>query len=144
MALMLMLENAILIQFSLNLRIVAVSNRATTLNMLSISINLPRLIAFCFAVVSAITLFWFLKSTMIGKAIRATSMQRNGASIVGINTKRINYITFGLGASIAGIAGTLLTPVVYTSPYVGETFILKALDRKSTRLNSSHVAISYA
>lgn len=126
MGLMLVIENAILIAFSPDFRSVEVPGLATTLNMLSISINLPRLIAFCFAVVSAITLFWFLKSTMIGKAIRATSMQRNGASIVGINTKRINYITFGLGASIAGIAGTLLTPVVYTSPYVGETFILKA------------------
>src|SRR5690606_2299662 len=87
--------------------------------------NTPKFIAFIFAIILSFALFMFLKHTMLGKAIRATSMNRSGAALSGINTNRINYIAFGLGAALAGIAGTLITPFFYTSPTVGATFILK-------------------
>ncbi|WP_209124266.1 branched-chain amino acid ABC transporter permease [Alkalihalobacillus sp. BA299] len=126
LGIMLIIENLALVLWSPDLRSIKVEELTQTLNIGSIGINIPKFIAFVFAIVLAIGLFWFLKHSMIGKAIRATSVDRQGASLVGIATAKINYITFGLGAALAAVAGSLITPFFYTSPTVGATFILKA------------------
>lgn len=125
LGIMLIIENLALLFWSPDFRSVDLEGLQSTINIGEIGVNTPKLIAFVFAITLALALFWFLKYTMIGKAIRATSMNRQGAALSGINTNRINYIAFGLGAALAGIAGSLITPFFYTSPTVGATFILK-------------------
>lgn len=125
LGIMLVIENLALLFWSPDFRSVNLEGMQRTINLGGIGINTPKLIAFAFAISLALALFWFLKHTMIGKAIRATSMNRAGAALSGINTTRINYIAFGMGAALAGIAGSLITPFFYTSPTVGATFILK-------------------
>ncbi|AOV07419.1 branched-chain amino acid ABC transporter permease [Sporosarcina ureilytica] len=126
LGIMLFVENFALVLFKPDFRSVNVDGMPTTLSLLSININTGKLIAFVFAIVLTIVLFWFLKHTFLGKAIRATSINRQGAALLGVNTNRINYIAFGLGAGLAAIAGSLITPFFYTSPDVGSAFILKA------------------
>ena len=125
LGIMLFIENLALVLWSPDFRSVKVEGMVQTVNIGEIGINTPKLIAFSFAIVLALLLFWFLKNTFIGKAIRATAIDRQGASIVGINTGKVNYIAFGIGAALAGIAGSLITPFFFTSPTVGATFILK-------------------
>jgi branched-chain amino acid transport system permease protein len=62
----------------------------------------------------------------MGKAIRASSEEREGASAVGISVKRIHLISFGIGTACVGAAGTLMTPFFYLSPHVGHLFLLTA------------------
>ena len=125
LGIMLFIENLALILWSPDFRSIEIENMTQTITIGSIGINTPKLIAFSFAIALSLLLFWFLKNTFIGKAIRATSINRQGASLVGINTGKINYIAFGIGAALAGIAGSLITPFFYTSPTAGATFILK-------------------
>lgn len=125
LGIMLFLENLALALWSPDFRNVKVTGMIETLHAGQININSPKLIAFLAAVGLSILLFWFLKNTMVGKAIRATSMERQGASLVGISTSKINIIAFGLGSALAAVAGSLITPFFYTSPTVGDTFILK-------------------
>lgn len=125
LGIMLVIENLALVLWSPDFRSVKLEGFQQTLNIGSIGVNMPKLIAFLSAIILSIALFWFLKHTMLGKAIRATSTNRQGASLTGINTNRINYIAFGIGSALAAIAGSLLTPFFYTSPTVGATFILK-------------------
>src|SRR5512136_2779577 len=68
-----------------------------------------------------------MKKTDLGKAIRATSQNRKGAQIVGINVERMYMIKFGIGAGIAGAAGTLwvVSGQVF-SPYIGSIPAIKA------------------
>ncbi|MDN4491986.1 branched-chain amino acid ABC transporter permease [Ureibacillus aquaedulcis] len=121
----LFIENLALVIFKPDFRSVTVDSLPASLSFFNLNIHTTKLIAFLFAIVLAIGLFYFLKKTFIGKAIRATSINSQGASLVGVNITKINYIAFGLGAALAGVAGSLITPFFYTSPTVGASFILK-------------------
>ena len=122
----LFIENMALVVFKPDFRSVNLESIPTTISFFHLNIHTTKLIAFGFTIVLTICLYYFLKKTYIGKAIRATSMNTGGASLVGVNIKRINYIAFGLGAALAGVAGALITPFFYTSPTVGSSFILMA------------------
>jgi branched-chain amino acid transport system permease protein len=57
-----------------------------------------------------LTLLWvFLSRTRTGSAIRATMQNRTAAQIVGVNVRRVSMISFGIGISIAGASGALLS-----------------------------------
>lgn len=53
-------------------------------------------------------LWWLVNKTRVGKAMRATSFNKNAAELMGINTDRIISFTFFIGASLAGAAGVLV------------------------------------
>ena len=55
-------------------------------------------------------LLWaFLYLTRPGYAIRATMQNRGAAQVVGVNVARISTIAFGIGAALAGAAGSLMS-----------------------------------
>jgi branched-chain amino acid transport system permease protein len=57
-----------------------------------------------------LVLLWlFLSRTKTGSAIRATMQNRTAAQIVGVNVRRVSMISFGIGISIAGASGALLS-----------------------------------
>jgi branched-chain amino acid transport system permease protein len=56
-----------------------------------------------------ILLWVILRFTKTGTAIRATMQNRAAAQIVGVNVRRISALSFGLGMSLAGAAGSLLS-----------------------------------
>src|SRR5512136_3172420 len=68
-----------------------------------------------------------MKKTDLGKAIRATSQNRKGAMIVGINVERMDMISFGIGSGLAAAAGTLwvVSGQVF-NPYIGSIPAIKA------------------
>jgi len=84
-----------------------------------IAISSSRLIALGISIVLTVMLFYFLNRTYIGKALRATAQNKEAARIVGINIYRMYLLAFGLGASLAGIAGSLLSMFFYVFPAVG-------------------------
>jgi branched-chain amino acid transport system permease protein len=94
--------------------------------MAGLVINIPRLIAFLASVVLAVLLYLFLMRTRTGKAIRACSQSRQAAQLMGINVKRIYMLTFGIGAALTGVAGTLITPNFPMTPNIGQIFSLTA------------------
>ncbi|MGB0452143.1 MAG: branched-chain amino acid ABC transporter permease [Bacteriovoracaceae bacterium] len=53
-------------------------------------------------------LYWLVNHTKTGKAMRATSFNKNAAELMGINTDRIISFTFFVGAALAGAAGVLV------------------------------------
>jgi branched-chain amino acid transport system permease protein len=68
-----------------------------------------------------------LRRTDLGRAIRATSQNRKGAMIVGINVERMDMISFGIGSGLAAAAGTLwvVSGQVF-NPYIGSIPAIKA------------------
>jgi len=126
MGVMLFLENLALFFWGPDFRTVKVSYVGTVLSLSIVRVNLLRFIAFAGGLFLALLLYIFLKKTDMGKAIRASSEEREGASVVGISVKRVHLISFGMGTACVGAAGTLITPFFYLSPHVGHLFLLTA------------------
>jgi len=77
-------------------------------------------------VVLLLLVYAVLKLTKLGLVARATMQSDEMASALGVSTKRIYMITFGLGAAVSGLAGGLLAPVTGVLPSIGATYIAKA------------------
>ncbi len=77
-------------------------------------------------VVLLLLIYAVLKLTKLGLVARATMQNDDMASALGVSTKRIYMITFGLGAAVSGLAGGLLAPVTGVLPSIGATYIAKA------------------
>lgn len=88
-------------------------------------IQTPLLYGFITTAVTAGLLLWFLKYTKLGMSIRAASLDRDAASLMGINQYRVYNIAFGIGAAIAGIVGCVLIPFYYVFPTVGVVYDVK-------------------
>ncbi|CAH1654822.1 MULTISPECIES: branched-chain amino acid ABC transporter permease [Hyphomicrobiales] len=91
-----------------------------------VSLSLSRLIVLLSVCVVAIGLSWFLKHTLLGKSVRAVTQDRRSARLMGINVEWTYMLTFGTGAALAGLAGTLLAPIYTMSPQIGGNFIVAA------------------
>lgn len=76
-----------------------------------------------FAIV--LLLWWFFGRTLLGKAMLATSHNRLAAQLVGINTRAILLLSFGLSAMLGAIGGILIAPISLTSYDVGIMLGLK-------------------
>jgi branched-chain amino acid transport system permease protein len=68
-----------------------------------------RLVALLFAVVVSFAFYLFLARTRLGKAIRAAAQDSAAAGLMGVNINRVLALCFGFGASMAGLAGLLLS-----------------------------------
>ncbi len=78
-----------------------------------------RLLGFGLAVVVIMAFFLLLKRTWFGRVVRAVSMDREVAALMGVNPERVNLVAFGLGCALAGAAGVILTPIFPVTPTVG-------------------------
>lgn len=66
---------------------------------------------------------WFLMSTFVGRALRATEEDPEVASYMGIEPVKIYRIAFAVGIALAGLSGGLLVLSTPASPLIGQSFI---------------------
>jgi branched-chain amino acid transport system permease protein len=88
----------------------------------AVQLSVPKFAASVGSVLVSLAVFLFLRKTKTGKAILAVEMNRESALLVGINTERINSLSFGLGSALVGIAGAFLSMYYYIYPQVGGLF----------------------
>ena len=65
-----------------------------------------------------------MQKSRLGKQTRAVVQNRPMAAAVGINTEKVDRLTFALGCGIAGIAGSAFTMVGSTGPTAGQLYIV--------------------
>ncbi len=114
-----MLDNLALMIFGAQYRTISVPSLSKAISFFGLYAPLSKIIGFFISIIVAGALFWFLKHSKMGKAIRATSQDREAASLMGINQYKIYNVTFGIGIAICGIAGAVLLPFYYVYPTVG-------------------------
>ncbi|NQT94142.1 MAG: branched-chain amino acid ABC transporter permease [Lentisphaerae bacterium] len=71
------------------------------------------------SVILLVTLVIFLRSTKIGKAMRATSSDARLADVCGINSGRVMVCAFGIGSALTAVAGILVALDVDMTPTMG-------------------------
>lgn len=70
---------------------------------------------------------WFgLRYTKPGKALRAVAQQPEAARLVGIDSARLGLAAFALAGALAGAAGALMSPMRAFDPHIGAIVILKS------------------
>lgn len=90
----------------------------------SISTYSVLLIPIAIAVVAVI--YFIFTRTKYGLLARAAAQNPEMASALGVDARRVNQMTFMLGAALAGLGGGLLAPIVAVSPGMGQAYIGQA------------------
>lgn len=75
-----------------------------------------RLISFVISIGLLLFTFYLIKRTWFGKSMRAVSQDREMASLMGVDHFKINMLSFGLGAAMAGAAGVIVAPIFPVTP----------------------------
>ena len=83
-----------------------------------------RLFAIGFAGVTLGGTWLLLRRTGFGLDLRAVTQNRDMAACLGIATRRVDMLAFGLGSGLAGLAGLALSPLYNVNPQMGTTFII--------------------
>ena len=91
-------------------------------DMIEIPIN--GLFVMALTLIVSFAVYFILFRSAWGKQVRAVLQNRVMAGAVGINTKRVDALTFGLGCGIAGIAGSAFTMIGSTGPTAGQLYIV--------------------
>jgi branched-chain amino acid transport system permease protein len=123
--LMFLVQNAAYLAWGADLR--GYSFLAETVEIGGARFTANRLVVFGFAVAASIALLAILRYTLLGKAVRAMMQSPTGAQLVGIDTRVLHPIVFGIGLALAGVAGALLSMVYEISPGMGEPYTVTAL-----------------
>lgn len=128
----LLLNNGMLLAFTADYRKVNLENPLGNLIMGDIVVPLDRTAAMLLALVFVLILWWVLRTFRIGRAIVAVRMDREAAALMGVKVAQIYAITFGIGAVMAGTAGSLLSVIFPISPlaslaYLGKAFVVCVL-----------------
>nr|MBA3429250.1 branched-chain amino acid ABC transporter permease [Actinomycetota bacterium] len=85
----------------------------------NVRIPLLRIIIIVSAFVLMIALWLMVTRTRIGKAMRATSHDREAAAMMGIDVDRVIVFAFVLGSALAGAAGVMFALRAPTSATIG-------------------------
>jgi len=76
------------------------------------------------ALVVTLGVYFFMFRSRGGLRVRATVQNRVMASAVGINTQKVDRLTFALGCGLAGVAGAAFTTISSTGPTTGSLYIV--------------------
>ena len=86
-----------------------------------------KLLLLALALAFSIALIVVLRTTLLGKGVRALMQSPTGAQLVGIDTQRLHPLMFGIGLGLSGVAGCLLSMAYAISPSIGEPYTVTAL-----------------
>lgn len=124
-ALLLVIQNVALLMWTGDWRSLSIPLAFKVITIGKLSLQLAMLVAFAGALLITFILILFLKTTDYGKAIRACSEEREGALFVGLNVNKVFYVSFGIGTTMAAVAGVLILPFFPVSPMVGLSFTIQ-------------------
>jgi branched-chain amino acid transport system permease protein len=122
-----LLENFMAVAFTSTVKALQTSYSSYAFTLLGLKISFVRFMAFIMALLGTGVVFFFLKKTLLGKAVRAVSENLEYATMIGITPHLVNTISFAIGIGLAGIAGVATATTYAFDPYSGFVFSLKAM-----------------
>ena len=98
-----------------------------TINIGGAIYALNRLLSLVLAIAIGLAFYFFIVRTRLGKAIRAAAQDANTAQLVGVNIHWVLGLCFGLGALMAGLAGSLISMMYEITPLIGFPYTIIAI-----------------
>jgi branched-chain amino acid transport system permease protein len=93
--------------------------------ILGASITQQRFWVLGVTAVSVLAVQFFYKYTYMGKAMRATAINRTAARLMGINVRVMVLLSFALSAAVGAGAGMVIAPITFASYDMGAMLGLK-------------------
>jgi branched-chain amino acid transport system permease protein len=122
----LLLVNLALIVWTGDTRAVTPSYSGANFTVAGVTIPWTKLATLAAALAITGLMQAWLKTSKMGRAIRAMAMDVGAAQLVGVRVAHVYAVTFGLGAGLAGAAGALLSLSYSVNPTMGEPFLIKS------------------
>jgi len=76
------------------------------------------------AIVVCLGLSLWLRYSRVGLFVRASSVAPVTTGMQGVNTEKLSVIVVGIGAGLAGLAGTVAAPLLAMSPSMGASILI--------------------
>lgn len=124
-ALLILIESLILLLFGADVKTIGFIKIAKGLEFLGAIITPLQIFIIISSIVLLGALFFFMKKTKIGKAMRAVSDNKDVAEIVGISSEKMYSWSFIIGSAIAGIAAILVGLEQNLEPMMGTGLMIK-------------------
>jgi len=122
----LVLSNLALRLWTADFRALKTSYSGFTFSFLGLVLPFSRVVTFALAMVLFLGLYFLLYRTETGRAIRATSQDREMARLMGVKILRVYALTFALATGITGMAGSLIANTFIIHPQMGLPFTVTA------------------
>ncbi len=122
----LMISNLALVAWTADPRAVTTAYSGANLAFLGLTLPWIKLITFLISLGVIGLLYWLLNHSQTGRAIQATAQDREMARLTGIKVDRIYALTFGLGAAITGLAGSMVVAFQDVEPGMGLPYTIIA------------------
>ncbi len=129
---------SLLATFAVSMVIIGAGTAAWSTNPYNVGVSLPsvslhgytipgtQFVAAALSLLIAVLLYVFLYYTRLGKAVRAVANNRAAAELMGIPTRWVLAISFGIGISVAAAAGLLIATLFPFTILSGASYELKS------------------
>jgi len=123
----LIIQNIALLLWTADDRGITTSYSGEAFTLMGLRFPYVRVAGLVISLVCLFALHYFLRRTYTGKAIRATVVDWEAASLVGIDVHKVYLLSFLIGTALAGVAGTLVLVSFSVEPAMGMHWTLKSL-----------------
>lgn len=124
-ALLILLENLILLIFGADVKTIALLPLSQGIQFIGARITPLQIIIIVVSLVLLVGLYFLMKKTKLGKAMRAVADNKEVAQLQGIAVEKIYRWSIFLGSALAGVAGILVGLEQHLEPTMGTGLIIK-------------------
>lgn len=124
LGLIFIIQNAVAIEWGTNAQFVDAPLQ-DAVNILGIEVAGIRLLILVVALLLSAGLYLFLNRTRIGTGLRCCNIDRDTATLMGVNVPAMQTLAFGVGCALAGAGGVLLAASHSFTPFFGSLVVVK-------------------
>ncbi len=126
LGLSIVLQNVALLLWKPDPRKIPVPYGRDVIEFLGVSITLQRFLVIIVTAILCLLVYFFIKKTKIGKCMRATAQEPEGAALIGVDIDKVFSVTIAVGCVLAAAAGSMIGAIFVIEPAMGIVPVLKA------------------
>jgi branched-chain amino acid transport system permease protein len=118
------LENLMLVVWGPDPRLLTTSYTHKVFKLGPLYFQYPRIVSFVMSIAGITGIWFFLKKTYTGKAVRASWQQPEASQLYGVDLTKISMVTFAMATASAGAGGVGLAYLYSFEPYAHNFWLI--------------------